>query len=75
MAERLNVAREIGEYKARAGIAVTDPERERQLLADRKKYLTGLGINYPGLVEELYKVIFGASKKVQAPTEDVLKPV
>lgn len=69
LVERLNIAKEIGRYKVRTGMNVTDSERERQIIADRTAYLLKLGINDPQLVQELYQVIFRASKKAQALTK------
>jgi len=65
LAERLAVCKDIGEYKRRHDLPITDSSREEALLEDRTRYLASLGIDDRNFVESLYKTIMEGSKKLQ----------
>ena len=65
LVERLEVCKDIGEYKKNFNLPITDSKREEELLEDRTNYLTKLGTNSRNLIESLYKTIMEESKKLQ----------
>lgn len=61
LAERLSLARQLGEAKAHAGLTGRDPTRERAIVAR----LAGQGRVPPDLVAHVWAALFTASRWVQ----------
>ncbi len=61
LAQRMNLAKQIGDYKKTAQIQVEDPLREAELLA---RYSQTAGLS-PEFVEKLFKEIFEESRRIQ----------
>jgi chorismate mutase/prephenate dehydratase len=64
--ERMRVSADIARFKAKSGMAVHDPERERQKLAD---VLSKTDKDLHEYMEALYKRIFELSRKLQEETK------
>ncbi|MFA4855488.1 MAG: chorismate mutase [archaeon] len=64
LAKRMQVSSEIGAFKKKNGIAFKDPEREKQLIASRRKLAEKLGLS-PVFAEKLFRAILGESLKIQ----------
>lgn len=64
LAERMRVARAIGELKAEQGLPVLDPERERRLRAQRREWGRSLALPVE-LVEDVFARIVAHSRQVQ----------
>jgi chorismate mutase len=64
LAERVNVAREIGKIKREKGKPITDRGREKQVYARVRMYAEKLGLN-PGDCEQVFKEIVRMCKRVQ----------
>lgn len=64
---RLELVREIGEYKAVNGLPVVDEARERELLSARKRQAPP---NLP--VDEIFKPILEQSRQIQAEIKNKL---
>lgn len=65
LARRLNVVRDLSAVKRSEGKRVRDPERERNLLADRSQVAATLGVPEE-LVESLFRVVMRASREFQS---------
>jgi len=65
LGNRLRVVEKIGALKKDRKDSVYDPERERQLLSERRKWAGSLAIP-DGLVDELFSVIMKHSKQLQS---------
>ena len=61
LVQRMNLAKQIGDYKKTAQIQVEDPSREAELL---ERYSQTAGLS-PEFIEKLFKEIFEESRKVQ----------
>ena len=64
LAERVNVAREIGKIKREKGKPITDRGREKQVYAKVRMCAEKLGLN-PKDCEEVFKEIVKMCKRVQ----------
>src|ERR687890_2469099 len=72
-ARRMAVVGEIAEYKRHHGLRVRDPERERELLADRVRLAEELGLP-PGEIESIFRVLLRASRDHQASLRAEIPP-
>lgn len=61
--ERMNVCKEVGEYKIKSGTKVLDRQREKNKLADVGSKVTG-EFNKKG-IQELYQQLMSMSRKLQ----------
>ncbi len=68
LAGRLEISDRIGALKARAGLAVLQPERERELLAQRHQQALELGLD-PVRVRALYELLLAWSRAAQGERE------
>lgn len=66
LAQRMILAKQIGEYKKTAQIQVEDAGREAELL---ERYSTTEGLS-PEFIEKLFKEIFEESRKLQKANID-----
>ncbi|MFO7710922.1 MAG: chorismate mutase [Candidatus Woesearchaeota archaeon] len=64
LAKRMELAPVIGKYKKENGLAITQPEREKSLVAMHVKQGKELGLE-PEFVKELYKLIMQEMRKKQ----------
>jgi len=65
--QRMDVSAEIARYKQRIGIAVYDPERERQKLRDLSQKVKG---EHEAYVSALFSLLFEVSRAEQ---ENIIK--
>lgn len=61
--DRMAVTQKVGEYKAREGLAITDYQREREVLVNKRALLQDLALS--GDVTALFQTIFALSRKQQ----------
>ena len=61
--ERMEVCKEVGEYKVKTGRKVFDRQREKEKLADVASKITG-DFNKKG-IQELYQQLMSLSRKLQ----------
>jgi chorismate mutase/prephenate dehydrogenase len=64
LAQRSEVTRQVGRYKSQVGLPIYVPQREAELLAERRAQAQGLGV-CPELVEDLLRRIMRESYKTQ----------
>lgn len=64
-ARRMALVAEVAAYKRAHGLRVRDPERERELLADRARRAAALGLP-AGEMESVFRVLLRASRDRQA---------
>jgi len=64
IAERLALMPEIAQFKKANNLPIFQPEREKQLLEERKKLARELNIN-PDLIEAVFKSIISECRKTQ----------
>ncbi len=69
LGQRLVIAREVATLKAGEGLAVHQPERERQVLATRVAWAGEHGLD-PGDVTRLFELVMRASRRVQESGSD-----
>jgi len=65
LVERLNLAGPIGEIKKGQGAPIHDPVREEEVIQRGIAYMRERGADDPGLVREVYGIIFKASRARQ----------
>tara|TARA_Y100000589_G_scaffold120727_1_gene115166 strand:+ start:1524 stop:2585 length:1062 start_codon:yes stop_codon:yes gene_type:complete len=61
--ERMNVARDVAQYKINKDLPLTHPVREQQLLQTLKSHVENPSLK--GKIDDLYELIFQCSKKEQ----------
>jgi len=62
-AERMTLARRVGEYKRAHNLPILDPERERSLIASRVAQLDDPNLSGP--VTELFETLMRLSREAQ----------
>lgn len=65
LAHRNGLVTEVAAYKRRHRMAVRDPQREREIIADRRDRATPLGLP-PDTIESLFRLMLWASRDRQA---------
>lgn len=65
LARRYGLVADIAEHKREHGLPIRDPEREREIIADRRARGQGLGLNTE-LVESFWRLVLWASRDRQA---------
>lgn len=65
LAHRLNMARKIGKLKKHQAAPVTDPDREKRMMRQRKDWGQSLGLP-EDLIEDIFAVIVKHSSRIQA---------
>jgi chorismate mutase/prephenate dehydrogenase len=65
LSRRMGVVAELASHKRKRGLRVRDPERERQILDDRRRHAERLGLS-ADVVESVYRLIMWASRDYQA---------
>lgn len=66
LANRFNIAKEIGKLKKEQAIGVQDKKREEFLINDRTQKLSSFGYNDPLFVSELFNLIMKKSREIQS---------
>lgn len=66
LANRFNIAKEIGKLKKEQSIKIQDKNREKFIINDRTKKLDSLGYNDPLFVSKLFNLIMKKSRKIQS---------
>lgn len=70
--DRMNVAKAIGEEKAKSGTSVTDYSREKKIINRVAKQVDGDKISY---AKQVYDVLFDVSKAYQTHYADIASPL
>ncbi len=65
MARRMALVGEVAEYKRQHGVRIRDPQRERDVLADRQSRAESLGLPV-GEIESIFRVLLRSSRDHQA---------
>ncbi len=65
LSRRNGLVAEVAAYKRAHGVAIRDPRREREIIADRRERSTPLGLQ-PDVIEGMYRLILWASRDRQA---------
>jgi len=65
LSRRNGLVAEIAAYKRSHRVAIRDPRREREIIADRRSRSTGLGLQ-PDVIESIYRLVLWASRDRQA---------
>ena len=65
MARRMALIAEVAEYKRRHGVRIRDPQREHDILDDRRRRAESLGLPV-GEVESIFRVLLRSSRDHQA---------
>ncbi len=65
LAQRLNISREIAEYKKQNDIPPKDKKREQVIIEDRTAKFKELGIDDERFVAELFGLILRKSREIQ----------
>ncbi len=65
LAERLEICKELGEYKKRHNLPIKNKEREEELLKGRTQEFKELGFDDEIFVRELFGLIMKKSREVQ----------
>lgn len=69
LAERFQIAREIGKEKMELNLPTNQQEREMEILSDRLESAKMLGVN-ADFTKELFNLLFSESKIVQEKDRD-----
>ena len=73
LTRRNGLVTEVAAYKRRTGKAIRDPQREREIIADRRNRATPLGLP-PDTIESLFRLMLWASRDRQAALGAELPP-
>jgi chorismate mutase/prephenate dehydrogenase len=73
LSRRNGLVAEIAAYKRQHRVAIRDPRREREILADRRERSTALGLQ-PDVIESVYRLILWASRDRQASLRAQVPP-
>ena len=65
MARRMAIVAEVAEFKRRHGVRIRDPQREHDILDDRRRRAESLGLPV-GEVESIFRVLLRSSRDHQA---------
>ena len=65
LAERMSLMPDIGEYKKKNGMPITDEKREIQIMDRLKSIAKEYGLE-DGFVEEVFLSIFNEAKRIQS---------
>lgn len=66
IAKRMDISRQIGEYKSRRGIAILQPQRYHDMMIGRQRQAAALGLSHE-FVEQLFDLIHRESCNKQQP--------
>jgi len=64
LAKRMALVKEVARFKKEKGLPFKQPEREQQLIEEKRKLAQELGLD-PGFVENLCKAIIDQSLKLE----------
>jgi chorismate mutase/prephenate dehydrogenase len=73
LARRNALVGEIAACKREHGLAIRDPQREREIIGDRRQRAGGLGLS-PEVIESMYRLVLWASRDRQAALKAEVPP-